>query len=117
MVTAAGLVSAEVATAAWYAISTSGDLPPEERDGDQPFTSRPRASYSLRMTRPLASVTVSVNSSSLLAQAGSVYLYVVWTGLPWEVTLSVSVTESTTYLLNQDFAGVFSSPSGDQRTG
>ncbi|CAM5734497.1 hypothetical protein STENM223S_08414 [Streptomyces tendae] len=34
-----------------------------------------------------------MNSSSLFAQAGSVYLYVVWTGLPCDVTLSVSVTE------------------------
>ena len=36
-----------------------GDLPPEERDGVQPFTRRPRASYSVRVTRLLASVTVS----------------------------------------------------------
>jgi hypothetical protein len=39
-------------------MTTFGDLPPEERDGDQPFTRRPRASYSWRVTRPLGSVTL-----------------------------------------------------------
>ncbi|CAM5734505.1 hypothetical protein STENM223S_08415 [Streptomyces tendae] len=82
--TAAGRVVSAVAIAGWYEISTSGDLPPEERGGDQPFTRRPRASYSLRVTRPLASVIVSAR-----LRPGSKVVVTAW---PLELITLVAVT-------------------------